>query len=77
MILSVEVVSASDREELVAEIWCDDAMVAELRRVDPASLVIEIYPNPSRASWEFPLEDWVSVLDHARVRLTGMLESQG
>ena len=46
MSFTVEIASVSDRDDLVAEIWLDGSMVAELHRND-GKFKIDIYPNES------------------------------
>jgi len=65
----VEVVSSSDRDQLVAEIWWNGQMVAEIRRSADGSRYVDIYPSPSRKPWSFRVEDWLNVLKEAESRL--------
>ena len=68
MSFTVEIASVSDRDDLVAEIWLNGAMVAELHR-DEGKFKIDIYPNESRQPWCFELSDWVAVLSEAQRKL--------
>jgi hypothetical protein len=69
MSLIVEVASVSDCDELVAEIWHDTDMVAELRRSGDRGVRIDIYANPSTKAWSFDLREWLSALAQAEQRL--------
>jgi hypothetical protein len=68
MSFTVEITSVSDRDDLVAEIWMDGAMVAELHR-DYGKFKIDIYPNESGQSWCFEMSDWLAVLSEAQRKL--------
>ena len=68
MSFTVEIASVSDRDDLVAEIWLDGAMVAELHR-DDGKFKIDIYPNESGQPWCFELSDWLAVLSEAQRKL--------
>ena len=69
MSLVVEVASSPDRDRLVAEIWWNNQMVAELRRAPEGSRYIDLYPSPSRIPWSFKLEEWLAALKEAESRL--------
>lgn len=68
MSFTVEIASVSDRDDLVAEIWLDDAMVAELHR-DDGKFKIDIYRNESGQPWCFDLSDWLAVLSEAQRKI--------
>lgn len=69
MSFSVEIASVSDRDEIVAEIWKNDEMVAELQRTMRGDLVLEIYANAQGESWRFDFKEWLSALNVAREKL--------
>jgi hypothetical protein len=69
MNFTVEIASVPDRDEVVAEIWWGDAMVAELHRNTGGEVQIEIYPRESGSSWEFDLSSWIATLTEARRKL--------
>jgi hypothetical protein len=69
MNFTVEIASMPDREDVVAEIWRGDAMVAELHRGARGGVEIEIYATESHGPWSFDLESWLAVLAEARRRL--------
>ena len=64
---TVEITSVPDREDLVAEVWYGDDLVAELRHED-SGVYIELY-SPPTGKWDMRLADLVGVLDKARDRL--------
>jgi hypothetical protein len=65
----VEIASGPDRDGLVAEIWWNDQMVAEVRRASDGSSYIDLYPSPSRIPWSFKVEEWLAVIKEANGRL--------
>jgi hypothetical protein len=65
----VQVASYPDRDELVAEIWWNDRMVAEVRRGSGDIRYIDLYPSPSRIPWSFKLEEWLAVVKKAESQL--------
>lgn len=69
MSFSIEIASVPDRDDVVAEIWWGDAMVAELHRGASGEVEIEIYPPESRGSWSFDLPSWITVLAKAQQKL--------
>ena len=69
MNLKVEITSVSDRDDLVAEIWQEDEMVAEIQRVPGGRFVLEPYPSPNQKPWSFDLESWMTALSEAQRRL--------
>ena len=69
MSLVVEVASSPDRDGLVAEIWWNNQMVAEVRRAPNGSRYIDLHPSPSRIPWSFKFEEWVAALKEAESRL--------
>jgi hypothetical protein len=68
MNFTVEIASVPDRDEVVAEVWWGDTMVAEMRRVK-GQLLIDIYPAESGAMWSFDLQSWLRALAEAQRRL--------
>ncbi len=65
----VELASSPDRDELVAEIWWNEQMVAELRKADGGPY-IDLYAAPSRRPWSFRLEEWLAAVKDAERRLS-------
>jgi hypothetical protein len=65
---SVEVTSVPDRDGLVAEIWLDQELLAELRD-ERGSLHMQIYPAPEGQPWDVPYEAFSRALQQARDRL--------
>lgn len=65
----IEIASVPDRDELVAEIWHGDEMVAEMQSDDKEGFVLEIYPRESGAPWLFDLRGWIAALEEAQRRL--------
>lgn len=69
MNFTIEIASVPDRDDVVAEIWWGDAMVAELHRGASGGVAIEIYPAESYAPWSFDLASWLAVLAEAQRKL--------
>ena len=64
---SVDVVSPSDKEYLVAEIWFDDLMIAEINQ-ENGFFEIEIYSLFGK-SIKFSLEELLDILAEAKKKL--------
>lgn len=69
MTLVVEVASTPDRDGLVAEIWWDNQMIAEVRKSGDGDLYVDLYPSPSRVPWSFRLDDFMRAMKEAERRL--------
>jgi hypothetical protein len=69
MNFTIELASVPDRDEVVAEIWWGDAMVAELHRGTTGGVEVEIYAAESREPWSFDLTSWLAVLVEAQRRM--------
>ncbi|HEY3032132.1 MAG TPA: hypothetical protein VGJ68_18425 [Bradyrhizobium sp.] len=65
----IEVASSPDRDGLVAEIWWNDQMVAQVRRSSDGSRYIDLYASPSRIPWSFKLKDWLAAMKKAESQL--------
>ena len=68
MTFTVEIASVPDREDLVAEIWADTELMAELR-YDEGELRVQLYAPPGGRSWDVPFDQLASVLQLARQKL--------
>lgn len=66
----IEIASVPDREDLVAEIWWGDAMVAELSRDANGDTTIEIFSSEPYATWQFDLTSWLAALEEGRRRMS-------
>jgi hypothetical protein len=69
MNFTIKIASVPDRDDVVAEIWLGDAMVAELHRGSVGSVEIEIYATESHGPWRFELSSWLAILAEAQRRL--------
>lgn len=65
----IEIASSPDRDQLVAEIWWNEHMVAELRRGADSAIYLDIYAAPSKKPWSFELEEWLRIVEEAKARL--------
>jgi len=64
----VEITSMPDRDSLVAEIWLDDAQVAEVSR-EESGVQIEVYPLPGGAPWKVDVDEFNRAIKAAIDRL--------
>lgn len=71
MTFKIEIASVSDRDDLVAEIWQSDQMIAEIRRTADGRPLIEIYPPLEGGSWTFLALDWIEAQQRAIALLNG------
>lgn len=62
----IEIASVPDRENLVAEIWHDEILVAEINQ-ESEKLEIEFYLNEKTA---FELDDFLETLKIAKSKMT-------
>lgn len=65
--------SVPDRDDLVAEVWHDDAQFAEVRREGDYFLV-EVYPNPKGKLWTFKYPELIRALNAAEGMLRGRVD---
>lgn len=65
---SVEVTSVPDRDALVAEMWLERELFAELR-YEHRSLRLQFYPAPDGKPWDVPYEEFAGMLEQAREKL--------
>ncbi|MBG6130182.1 hypothetical protein IWQ47_001735 [Aquimarina sp. EL_43] len=63
------ITSPPDREQLVAEIWQGDTMIAELNQENKERLELEIYSNEKKLSLNY--NDFTEVLKIAKEKLLG------
>lgn len=73
MMFTIEIASVSDRDELVAEIWQSDQMIAEIRRAIDGEPLIEIYSPLRGGSWTFVASEWLEAQNRALARLDGSI----
>ena len=69
MNFTIEVASVPDRDDVVAEIWWGDAMVAESHRAAGGGFQLDIYPAESGDPWSFDLKSWLFALMEAQRKL--------
>jgi hypothetical protein len=62
------VASAPDRDELVAEVWVEDNLLAEIRRFGKGTM-IELYSNPAGGPWSLECDSLFNALAEAKVKL--------
>jgi hypothetical protein len=66
--LTYTVGSEPDREDLVADLVCDDVVWAEINN-EKGHVEIEIFSPPEGGSWCFPLDEVMGVIAAAKERL--------
>lgn len=64
----IEITSVPDREELVAEIWNENQMIAEINQ-DSENLILEIYSNQN-STLKIDYDAFLKVLIEAKDKLT-------
>ena len=67
---STVIASVSDRENLVAELLCEEEQWAELNQEGP-TLEVELYPRSDSEPWRFDFDELVEALFRARSLLLG------
>lgn len=68
MCFQIEIVSVPDRDGLVAEIWWQDEMLAEIHHGEASK--IEIYPRHlTDKNWEFDLDELMQIIEKAQSEL--------
>lgn len=71
MKMTVEVASLPDRDNLVAELWCDNEQWGEVSQ-EAETLQLEIYPRPNTIGtsvWSFDLNEVMNILKEAQKKL--------
>lgn len=68
MSFAVEIASVPDRDSLVAEIWYNDDMVAELYTLS-GGIELALYGAPHGRAWTFDSLEFLSAPELARARL--------
>jgi hypothetical protein len=69
MSFTIEIASVPDRDDVVAEIWRGDAMVAELQHGADGEIQLNIYSTESHDPWSFDLTSWLAILIEAKRKL--------
>lgn len=64
----ISIASVPDRDYVVAEIWVEDNLFAEIRREDTGTF-IEVYPHPTGQPWSLECDRLSSILSEANARL--------
>lgn len=64
----ITIASLPDREHVVAEILYKGIQWAEISQ-ETDELVIQFYSHPNKQYWEFPLEDGLTALEQAKLKL--------
>ncbi|TAK76193.1 MAG: hypothetical protein EPO11_04575 [Gammaproteobacteria bacterium] len=70
MKLTIQLASVPHHPELVAEIWQETNMIAEVRLHEKNNFIIELYPHPTQACWSFKLDEWMKILTLAKEALS-------
>ena len=66
--LTIELVSVPDRDDLVAEVWLGQSLLAGLRH-EGGQVRVQLYPTASGQSWDVPYEALRAALVQARSKL--------
>ena len=65
--LTISLASVSDRDDLVAEVWCGKVLLAEAR-VETGVGMVHLYPSAVGA-WDVPIDELITTFATARDRL--------
>ena len=68
--ITVTIASLPDRDNLVAELWCQDELWGELSQ-QQGELKLEIYPTPNGQTWNLGYEELISAIQLAKNKLIG------
>jgi phage terminase large subunit-like protein len=69
MKLTVQIASAPDRDEVVAELWQGGDMLAEVQRAAGGQFMLEIYAKQGGSPWQINPDDLLAALTEAKKRL--------
>lgn len=64
---TIEIASVPDRDYVVAEIWLEEGMFAELRYENGFHL--QLYATPGGEPWDFPYDEVIGMLQAAKEKL--------
>jgi hypothetical protein len=64
--MTVTIASVPDRDNLVAELWCENELWGELSQ-EQGELKLEIYPTAN--GWNLRYEDVIDVIQEAKDKL--------
>jgi hypothetical protein len=68
--IEILIASLPDREKVVAELWLDQEMLAEINQ-EQDILMLECYPGFEGRAWAVPLDEFVAALNTAKEKLVG------
>jgi hypothetical protein len=66
--METKIASVPDRENLVAELWYDKVMWAEIAQENNEP-ILELYPHPTGKPWTFKFSEALAFLQQAMHRL--------
>jgi hypothetical protein len=72
MKITVQIASVPDRNNLVAELWCEDEQWGEISQ-ETENTILEIYPRNNGKNdkiWSFDLTDIIEKLTDAQKRIS-------
>ncbi len=69
--LKAQIVSVTDRENLIYEIWHGNRQVAEISKGPGHTYEIEIYPAANNGAWHFDLNEIKEMLEGGIKELAG------
>lgn len=69
MKLTVELSSVPDRDQIVAEVWLGEEMLAEVTWDSTKKYMVEIYSNPNGEVWKLNYDEFIQALNLAKTRL--------
>ena len=69
--MEIKITSVPDRKNLVAELWYDKVMWAEISQEESKSM-LEIYPHPMGKQWIFKFSEVLEFLQQAKRKLASL-----
>ncbi|KHD08714.1 hypothetical protein PN36_26530 [Candidatus Thiomargarita nelsonii] len=66
--MTVTIASVPDRDNLVAELWCENELWGELSQ-EQGELKLEIYPTANGQAWNLRYEEVIDVIQEAKDKL--------
>jgi hypothetical protein len=66
--LQIVIADRPDREELVAEMWCDERHIADIS-MESNDAMIELYSGSNGGGWELSLSAFEAAIQEAKHKL--------
>jgi hypothetical protein len=70
--MTVTIASVPDRDNLVAELWCENDLWGELSQ-EQGELKLDIYPAPNAQNWHLNYEELIGIIQESKEKLLGQI----